>query len=498
MDQVDGKRAGDGKNLPRSPSSVLEKLALKEAEALEVLRLSDHGDEPEEPRSEEAGESSRDNPPAAGENVSAASSSLPAPPRPLRSQLPVYAQGRGGGSPAGAGHGQGDWHPHQNGPASPVYFVPHYDAYGAEAPLGSPGAPILAKCKHANCLHVPAGGAGGARHGVDGACSACACLRSALAPPPAPWGAEILPNCQPRSMPAPGSPAAGPLALATGLLAGCLRAFGGPSLDVHLGSTALARMPRLDSGVPSWQSAMRRHGRAPVRLALRRAVPGVPRQRDRAAGARLTPLARPWLHAAGLAMQRGLLLHGTANALHAWCAAPACLLLCGQALRWCLLTGGRGAGVPMPGMGGPPMVLGPNGPVPAGMVMPPYGAPQAYPPGAGLPPRFAGAPQSPVGVRPRVHRTADDLDKVGARAAVCLAAHRRGAAVPCMDVQGHLPACLRACGSLTGVLGVEAAGVQSQQMLRRERLLSTLGLTWWKSFISLASLAQLRRADGLC
>lgn len=76
----------------------------------------------------------------------------------------------------------------------------------------------------------------------------------------------------------------------------------------------------------------------------------------------------------------------------------------------------------MPGMGVQPMVLGPNGPVPAGMVLPPYGAPPAFPAGAGLPPRFGGGPQSPVGVRPgRMHRTGDDLDKVSIGAAARLA-----------------------------------------------------------------------------
>ncbi|KAK9821128.1 hypothetical protein WJX81_004114 [Elliptochloris bilobata] len=69
-------------------------------------------------------------------------------------------------------------------------------------------------------------------------------------------------------------------------------------------------------------------------------------------------------------------------------------------------------GMPVPGMGGPPMVFGPNGPMPAGMVMPHFGAPPAYSPRGGLPPRFAGGPPSPVGMRlGRVHRAADDLDK---------------------------------------------------------------------------------------
>ena len=176
------------------------------------------------------------------------------------------------------------------------------------------------------------------------------------------------------------------------------------------------------AGCLSWRSMTRRHGPAPVRLALRRPVPGVPRQRDGAAGARLAPLAGPRLHAARLAVRRGLLLHGAANALHAWCAAP--LLLADLRTRAAHLRadGRLGAGMPMPGMGVQPMVLGPNGPVPAGMVLPPYGAPPAFPAGAGLPPRFAGGPQSPVGVRPgRMHRTGDDLDKVSIGAAARLA-----------------------------------------------------------------------------
>lgn len=245
MDQVDGNRAGDGKHLPRSPSSVLEKLALEEAEALEVLRLSDHGDEPEEPRAEEAGEASRENPPATEENVSAASPSLPAPPRPLRSQLPAYAHRQGGGSPAGAGHGQGDWHPHQNGPVSPVYFVPQFDAYGPEAPLGSPGAPAITQCK---ACALPACTGVGARPGGRRWHRLRAPVQRAHLPP-ALGGAEIFSNWRPRGMPAPGSPAAGPPSLAADLPAGC-RGARGPIPDVHLGSTALARMPVLDSRVP--------------------------------------------------------------------------------------------------------------------------------------------------------------------------------------------------------------------------------------------------------
>ena len=206
MDQVDGNRAGDGKHLPRSPSSVLEKLALEEAEALEVLRLSDHGDEPEEPRADEAGEASRENPPAAEENVSAASPSLPAPPRPLRSQLPAYAHRQGGGSPAGAGHGQGDWHPHQNGPVSPVYFVPQFDAYGPEASLGSPGAPAITHALH--CALPACTGVGACPSGRRWHRLRAPAQRAHL--PPAPGGAEIFSNWRPRGMPAPVSPAAGP------------------------------------------------------------------------------------------------------------------------------------------------------------------------------------------------------------------------------------------------------------------------------------------------
>jgi len=62
-------------------------------------------------------------------------------------------------------------------------------------------------------------------------------------------------------------------------------------------------------------------------------------------------------------------------------------------------------------MGGQPMVMGPNGPLPAGMVLP-YGGPP-FSPTAGLPPRLAGGPPLQAGMRPgRVHRASDDLDKV--------------------------------------------------------------------------------------
>ena len=72
------------------------------------------------------------------------------------------------------------------------------------------------------------------------------------------------------------------------------------------------------------------------------------------------------------------------------------------------------AGLPMPGMGGPPVVLGLNGPVPAGMMMPQYGAPP-YPPGGGPPPRFLGGPPQLPAVRAgRIHRANDDLNKVHA------------------------------------------------------------------------------------
>jgi len=70
---------------------------------------------------------------------------------------------------------------------------------------------------------------------------------------------------------------------------------------------------------------------------------------------------------------------------------------------------GRAAG--LPGMGGQPMVMGPNGPLPAGMVLP-YGGPP-FSPTAGLPPRLAGGPPLQAGMRHgRVHRASDDLDKV--------------------------------------------------------------------------------------
>lgn len=73
------------------------------------------------------------------------------------------------------------------------------------------------------------------------------------------------------------------------------------------------------------------------------------------------------------------------------------------------------AGLPMPGMGGPPVVLGLNGPVPPGMMMPQYGAPPPYPPCGGPPPRFLGGPPQLPAVRAgRMHRANDDLNKVHA------------------------------------------------------------------------------------
>ena len=169
----------------------------------------------------------------------------------------------------------------------------------------------------ARCLHVPAWG----RAPADGAGTACVRLRSVPTCPP-PLG-EL------RSFQI-GDRAACPL-LSRRRLAPlplrqtCQRAAGArgdPSLMCTWGLLPLRGCRAWTAGCLSWRSMTRRHGRAPVRLALRRPVPGVPRQRDGAAGARLAPLAGPRLHAARLAVRRGLLLHGAANALHAWCAAP--------------------------------------------------------------------------------------------------------------------------------------------------------------------------------
>lgn len=150
MDQSE-KRGADGKlqPLPRSPSSVLQKLELlEEGEALESLRLSDQGDEEACQAGEEGEEvpgSSKSNP-AASEGVPAAS--MLAPPRPVRRQQPAYAQRASEcrSSPCSAGYGQTDWHPQQ--PVSPVYYMPQFEAYSPEAPLGSPGAPLLNPGRH--------------------------------------------------------------------------------------------------------------------------------------------------------------------------------------------------------------------------------------------------------------------------------------------------------------------------------------------------------------
>jgi len=144
MEGADKLHAANGKHqLPRSPSSVLQQLALEEADALEDLRLSDQGnEEPGRPAGEERGEAGRSSGcskpnPAASEAEPAPS--LPAPPRSLRRPQPAYAHGPGDRGAPAHGFGAPDWRPQQ--PVSPMYYMPQYEAYGPEAPLGSPGAP---------------------------------------------------------------------------------------------------------------------------------------------------------------------------------------------------------------------------------------------------------------------------------------------------------------------------------------------------------------------